>query len=65
MSKTKTSIRLDTKLADEGMKVIEAKPGSKAIDIALREIVAVKRFKNLMKKNAGKLSFSNHLDWCR
>ena len=61
MHKTKTSIRLDVKLADESVKVLGAKSRSEAIDIALREIIAIKCFKKLMKKNAGKLSFSNYL----
>ena len=29
------------------------------LDVALRELVALKRFKALMKKNEGKLSFAN------
>jgi hypothetical protein len=30
--------------------------------VALREIVALKRFKALMRKNAGKLSFAGHIE---
>jgi Arc/MetJ family transcription regulator len=52
-----TSIRLDTRLADEAAKIFGVKSRTQAVHIALREIVALKRFKNLMKKNAGKLSF--------
>lgn len=52
-----TSIRLDTHLADEAKKVLRVKTRTEAVHLALREIVALKRFKNLMKKNAGKLSF--------
>jgi Arc/MetJ family transcription regulator len=53
-----TSIRLDTDLADEAVKVLGAKSRTEAIHVALREIVALKRFKDLMKKNAGKLKFA-------
>ncbi len=52
-----TSIRLDTRLADEAAKILGAKSRTEAVHIALVEIVALKRFKNLMKKNAGKLPF--------
>jgi len=52
-----TSIRLDTQLADEAVKVW-VKNRTAAVPVALREVVALKRFKNLMKKNAGKLEFS-------
>jgi hypothetical protein len=34
------------------------KSRTEAISVSLREIVALKRFKNLMRKNAGKVSFS-------
>lgn len=57
MAITMTSIRLDTHLADEAKKVLRVKTRTEAVHLALREIVALKRFKNLMKKNAGKLSF--------
>jgi Arc/MetJ family transcription regulator len=62
MAVTMTSIRLDTDLADEAVKVLKAKSRTDAIHIALREIVALKRFKNLMKKNEGKLSFKGYID---
>lgn len=52
-----TSIRLDIRLADEAAKVLGAKSRTEAVHAALREIVALKRFKNLMTKNAGKLRF--------
>ena len=55
-----TSIRLDTHLADQAMKVLGVKSRTEAVHVALREIVALKRFKNLMNKNAGKLSFAGH-----
>ena len=58
MAITMTSIRLDTDLADEAVKVLGAKSRTEAVHVALREIVALKRFKDLMKKNAGKLKFA-------
>jgi Arc/MetJ family transcription regulator len=58
MAITMTSIRLDTELADEAAKVLGAKSRTEAVHVALREIVALKRFKELMRKNRGKLSFA-------
>jgi len=55
---TLTSIRLDTRLADEAVKVLGVKSRTEAIHVSLKEVVALKRFKNLMRKNAGKLSFA-------
>jgi len=55
-----TSIRLDTHLADEAARVLGAKSRTEAVHTALREIVALKRFKKLMKKHAGKLKFQAH-----
>ena len=60
MSITLTSIRLNTQLADEAAKVLGVKSRTEAVHAALREIVALKRFKALMKKNAGKLAFAGH-----
>ena len=57
---TLTSTRLDTHLADEVAKVLGVKSQTEAVHIALREIVALKRFKDLMRKHAGKLSFAGH-----
>ncbi len=54
---TTTSIRLDTDLADEAKKVLRVKSRTEAVHGALREIVALKRIKALMKKNSGKLKF--------
>ena len=62
MATTMTSIRLDTQLADEAVKVLGVKSRTEAVHVALREIVALKRFKDLMKKNAGKLSFTAYRD---
>jgi Arc/MetJ family transcription regulator len=53
-----TSIRLDTGLADEAAKVLGVKSRTEAVHIALKEVVATKRFKALMAKNAGKLPFA-------
>ncbi|MEW6675237.1 MAG: type II toxin-antitoxin system VapB family antitoxin [Nitrospirota bacterium] len=55
-----TSIRLDTKLADEAVKVLGAKNRSEAVHVALREIVALKKFKELMSRYGGKLKFEAH-----
>ncbi len=55
-----TSIRLNAHLADEAAKVLGVESRSEAVHLALREIVALRRFKALMKKNAGKLSFAGH-----
>jgi Arc/MetJ family transcription regulator len=60
MAVSMTSIRLDIHLADEAVKVLGVKSRTEAVHVALREIVALKRFKDLMKKNAGKLSFAGH-----
>jgi Arc/MetJ family transcription regulator len=57
MAVTMTSIRLDTALADEAAKVLGVKSRTAAVHAALREIVALKKFKELMRKNAGKLKF--------
>jgi hypothetical protein len=54
---TMTSIRLNIQLADEAVKVLGAKSRTKAVHLALKEIVALKKFKNLMARNAGKLNF--------
>jgi len=58
MSVAMTSIRLDTDLADEAVKVLGVKSRTEAVHVALREIVALQRFKELMTKNAGKLRFA-------
>ncbi len=62
MAVSMTSIRLDTQLADEAAKVLGVKCRTEAVHAALREIVAIKRFKNLMAKNAGKLTFEGHVE---
>ncbi len=55
-----TSIRLDTKLADNAVRVLGARSRSEAVHIALREIVALKTFKELMAKHGGKMKFEAH-----
>jgi Arc/MetJ family transcription regulator len=57
MATTMTSIRLDTYLADEAAQILGVKSRTEAVHMALREIVALKKFKNLMSKNAGKMTF--------
>jgi Arc/MetJ family transcription regulator len=58
MAVNKTSIRVSAQLADEAKKLLGVKSRTEAVHVALREIVGLKRFKALMKKNAGKLSFA-------
>jgi Arc/MetJ family transcription regulator len=58
MAGTLTSIRLDTKLADEAVRALGAKSRTEAVHIALREIVALNRFKATMKKYGGKGTFA-------
>jgi len=58
MALSLTSIRLDIRLADEAAKVLGAKSRTEAVHLALREVVATKRFKELMRKNAGKHKFT-------
>lgn len=55
-----TSIRLDTKLADEAVRALGAKSRSEAVHMALREMVALKKFKKMMSKYGGKLNFEAH-----
>ncbi len=55
-----TSIRLNIKLADEATKVLGVKNRSEAVHTALKEVIALKRFKNLMTKHGGKLEFKDH-----
>ena len=57
MAGTLTSIRLDTKLADEAVRVLGVKSRTEAVHVALKEIIGLKRFKKLMKDYGGKLKF--------
>ena len=58
MPATLTSIRLDTKLADKAVRAHGATSRTEAVHIALREIVGTKRFKTVIKKYEGKLTFA-------
>ncbi|MGA7462313.1 MAG: type II toxin-antitoxin system VapB family antitoxin [Candidatus Korobacteraceae bacterium] len=58
MAATLTSIRLDTKLADEAAEALGVKTRTEAIHAALREVLARKNFQKLMTRNAGKLTFA-------
>ena len=60
MANTMTSIRLDIHLADEAAQILGVKNRTEAVHAALREIVALKKFRNLMTKHAGKLAFEGH-----
>jgi len=60
MAATLTSIRLDTKLADEAVRVLGVKSRTEAVHVALQEIVRLKDFKRLMKEHGGKLKFENY-----
>ncbi len=62
MAVSMTSMRLDTDLADEAVKVLGVKSRTEGIHLALREVVALKRFKELMRKHAGTLRFAGHGD---
>jgi len=55
-----TSIRLDTKLADDAVRALGAGNRSEAVHMALKEVVALRRFKELMSKYGGKLKFVAH-----
>jgi len=55
-----TSIRLDTQLADEARKALGVRSRTEAVHVALREVLAARRFKALMRKHAGKLRFAAH-----
>jgi Arc/MetJ family transcription regulator len=57
---TLTSIRLDTKLADEAVRVLGVKSRTEAVHVALKEIIRLKGFKKLMKEYEGKLTFANY-----
>jgi Arc/MetJ family transcription regulator len=62
MAVKRSSIRLDADLVDEAAKILGAKSRTDAVDVALREIVALKLFKKLMNKHAGKLSFDGYTE---
>ena len=58
MAATLTSIRLDKELADEAAEELGVKTRTEAVQRALEEIVALKRFKKLMSDYGGKCSFA-------
>jgi len=60
MAGTLTSISLDTKLADEAVRLLGVKSRTEAVHVALKEIVRLKGFKKLMKDYGGKLKFENY-----
>jgi Arc/MetJ family transcription regulator len=60
MAGTLTSIRLDTKLADEAVRLLGVKSRTEAVHVALKWIVQLKGFKKLMKDYGGKLKFANY-----
>ncbi len=60
MANVMTSIRLDTRLADDAAEILGVKSRTEAVHTALREIVALKKFQRLMTKHAGKLKFEAH-----
>jgi len=60
MAVTMTSIRLDTELADEAAKILGVKSRTEAVHVALKEVVALMRFKKMMKTYGGKLSFKGY-----
>jgi len=55
-----TTIRLDMKLANNAVKILGAGSRSEAVHMALREVVATQKFKNLMSKHGGNLKFEAH-----
>ena len=60
MAVTLTSIRLDTKLADEAVRVLGVKSRTEAVHVALKEIIGLKRFKKLMSNMKAKATFAGH-----
>lgn len=48
---------MDAKLVDEAAKVLGVKTRTEAVHVALREIVALNKFKKLMAKYRGTLTF--------
>jgi Arc/MetJ family transcription regulator len=58
MAVTIMLIKLDARLVDEASKILGAMSRTEAVHLVLGEIVAIRRFKKLMKKHAGKLEFA-------
>jgi hypothetical protein len=55
-----TLIRSDTRLADKAAKALAVKSRTEAVHIALREIVALNKFKKVMSEHGGKLRFEGY-----
>lgn len=53
-----TSMRLDTELADEAVRLLGVGSRTEAIHVALREMVSTQRFKNVLLEYSGKGSFA-------
>jgi Arc/MetJ family transcription regulator len=53
-------VRINSRLVDEAARVLGANSRTDAVHMALREIVALSRFKKLMKKHANKLKFAGY-----
>jgi hypothetical protein len=60
MSRTSTSVQVDTRLVDEAQEPLAPSPERTPVNKALQEVVALGRFKKLMKKYAGKPKFAGH-----
>ena len=60
MAPTRTVVRINSRLVDEAARVLGAKSRTEAVHMALREIVSLRSFKQLMKKHASKLKFAGH-----
>lgn len=58
MAKVSTSIRVNRCLVDKAVKALDVRSRADAVQVALKEVVALKRFQCLMLKNAGKLKFA-------
>lgn len=54
MAFKRTSIRLDTELADEAVRVLGVKSRTEAVHVALIEIIGLKQYKKLMQEYGGK-----------
>jgi len=54
MPVTTTTVRIKASLADEAVKVLGAKSRADAVRRVLREIVAMKRIRAVMKNNSGR-----------
>jgi hypothetical protein len=58
MATTTTSAKLNTQLVDEAATIHGTKSKAETVRAVLQEIVALRRFKKLMKKHAGKFKFA-------